>query len=174
LSVPFAVLGLLESRPSHGYELKQAYDAVFAHARPLRFGQLYATLGRLERDGLVAPDGLEPGHGPERKRFVITDDGVTDLDRWIREPETPEPYLQPTLFVKVVLALQSDRDAAAILDRQRSAHLRRMRELTALKASGRLADRLLADHGLFHLEADVRFIDLSQARLEALRAEVTR
>ena len=59
-----------------------------------------------------APDGEEPGHGPDRKRFVITEHGVTDLEQWIGEPELPEPFLQPTLFIKVVLALQSGRDAA--------------------------------------------------------------
>ena len=86
----------------------------------------------------------------------------------------PEPYLQPTLFIKVVLALQSGRDAAGILDRQRSAHLNRMRELTAMKTAGTFTDRLLADHALFHLEADLRWIDLSQARLEQLAKEVGR
>ncbi len=173
MSVPFSLLGLLEREPRHGYELKREYDAVFAHARPLKFGQLYSTLSRLERDGLVALDGEEPGQGPDRKRFVITEHGVTDLEQWIAEPELPEPFLQPTLFVKVVLALQSGRDAAAILDAQRRRHLDRMRELTAMKQTGNQIDRLLADHALFHLEADLRWIDLSQARLETLKGAVT-
>ncbi len=173
MSVAFSLLGLLEREPRHGYELKREYDAVFAHARPLKFGQLYATLGRLERDGLVALDGEEPGNGPDRKRFVITEHGVTDLERWIAEPEAPEPFLQPTLFVKVVLALQSGRDARAILDAQRRRHLERMRELTAMKAAAGEVDRLLADHALFHLEADLRWIDLSQARLEHVKGAMT-
>jgi len=174
VSVPYSILGLLEPGARHGYDLKREYDAVFAYARPLKFGQLYATLTRLERDGLVSPAGDEPGKGPDRKRFAITEDGVVGLDHWIAEPEVPEPYLQPTLFIKVVLALQSGRDAAGILDRQRSAHLNRMRELTAMKSGGTFTDRLLADHALFHLEADLRWIDLSQARLEQLAAEVGR
>jgi DNA-binding PadR family transcriptional regulator len=173
VSVAYSILGLLEREPRHGYELKREYDAVFAHARPLKFGQLYATLGRLERDGLVSLDGEEPGHGPDRKRFVITEHGVTDLERWIADPEPPEPFLQPTLFIKVVLALQSGRDARAILDAQRRRHLERMRELTAMKAAGGEVDRLLADHALFHLEADLRWIDLSQARLERVRGAMT-
>lgn len=170
----YALLGLLDGHPRHGYELKREYDVLFAHARPLRFGQIYATLGRLERDGLVALDGAEPGRGPERKRYVITDGGATDLDRWIREPENPEPYLQSTLFVKVVLALITDRDARAILDVQRARHLQRMRELTRLKQNGGLVDALLADQALFHLEADLRFIDLAEARLERVQAELAR
>ena len=171
--VPYALLGLLEEAPRHGYDLKREYDALFHHARPLRFGQIYATLGRLERDGLVALDQHEPGHGPDRKRYVITGEGVDDLTRWLEAPERPEPYLQSTLFSKVVLALLSDRPADAFLDAQRAAHMLRMRELTALKQRGSLIDGLLADQALFHLEADLRWIDLTQARLETLRAQVT-
>jgi hypothetical protein len=76
------------------------------------------------------------------------------------------------LFAKVVLALMLERDAQAYLDAQRGAHLQRMRELTEVKRSGGLVDALLADHGLFHLEADLRWIDLTAARLDALRTEV--
>ena len=72
------------------------------------------------------------------------------------------------LFAKVVLALMLDRPAEGYLDTQRAAHLQRMRELTELKRTGGLVDALLADHGLFHLEADLRWIDLTAARLDAL------
>jgi hypothetical protein len=65
-----------------------------------------------------------------------------------------------------------ERDAQAYLDGQRAAHLQRMRELTEIKRSGGLVDALLADHGLFHLEADLRWIDVTAARLDALRKEV--
>ena len=72
------------------------------------------------------------------------------------------------LFTKVVLALMLGRPADGYLDTQRSAHLQRMRELTALKRTGGMIDALLADHGLFHLEADLRWIDMTAARLDAL------
>jgi hypothetical protein len=64
------------------------------------------------------------------------------------------------------------RDAHVYLDAQRAAHLQRMRELTALKRSGAVVDGLLADHGLFHLEADLRWIDLTAARMDALAEQV--
>jgi len=80
----------------------------------------------------------------------------------------PEPHQQTVLFAKVVLALMLGRPAAEYLDTQRAAHLQRMRELTAIKRTGSLVDALLADHALFHLEADLRWIDLTTARLEAL------
>ena len=172
MSVPLTLLGLLEREPSHGYDLKREYDSLFGRGRPLPFGQLYATLARLARDGKVVIGETEPGAGPERKRYVITDDGATDFEAWLREPLTPEPHLQTVLFAKVVLALMLGRDAAGYLDTQRAAHLQRMRELTELKRTGGMVDALLADHGLFHLEADLRWIDLTAARLDSLATEV--
>jgi DNA-binding PadR family transcriptional regulator len=172
MSVGYALLGLLEDRPRHGYDLKREYDHRFARARPLKFGQVYATLARLLRDGLVGIEGIETAEGPERKRYAITAAGVTDLERWLREPEPPEPHLQSVLFTKVVLSLLSGRSAADVLDAQRAAHLIRMRDLTRIKASGQLSDGLVADFALFHLEADLRWIEATGARLERLREEI--
>ena len=172
MSVPLTLLGLLEREPSHGYDLKRDYDAFFGRGKPLPFGQLYATLGRLARDGKVVMGETEPGAGPDRKRYVITDDGATEFEAWLGEPVEPEPHLQTVLFAKVVLALMLERDAERYLDTQRAAHLQRMRELTEVKRSGGPVDALLADHGLFHLEADLRWIDVTQARLGALAAAV--
>ena len=172
MSVPLTLLGLLEREPSHGYDLKREYDALFGRGRPLPFGQLYATLARLARDGKVVMGETEPGAGPDRKRYVITDDGATEFEAWLGEPVAPEPHLQTVLFAKVVLALMLERDAERYLDTQRAAHLQRMRELTEVRRSGGSVDALLADHGLFHLEADLRWIDLTAARLDALAREV--
>jgi DNA-binding PadR family transcriptional regulator len=172
MTVPLALLGLLEREPSHGYDLKRDYDAYFGRGRPLPFGQVYATLGRLARDGKVLAADTAPGGGPDRKRYVITEQGVSDVETWLREPVEPEPHLQTVLFAKVVLALMSGRSAANYLDLQRAVHLRRMRELTEIKRSGDVVDALLADHGLFHLEADLRWIDLTAARLDTLATAV--
>lgn len=168
VTVPFTLLGLLEREPSHGYDLKRDYDTYFGRGKPLPFGQVYATLGRLARDGKVEAGDLEPGSGPERKRYLITEQGVTEVQAWLAEPVEPEPHLQSVLFAKVVLALMTGRRAETYLDTQRAAHLQRMRELTELKRTGGVVDALLADHGLFHLEADLRWIDLTAARLGAL------
>jgi DNA-binding PadR family transcriptional regulator len=173
MSVPFALLGLLEREPSHGYDLKRDYDNYFGRGKPLPFGQVYATLGRLARDGKVVVGEAEPGAGPDRKRYVITEAGATEVEAWLAEPVEAEPHLQTVLFVKVVLALMLGRSAERYLDTQRGAHLQRMRELTELKRTGSLVDALLADHGLFHLEADLRWIDITAARLSSL-AELVR
>jgi DNA-binding PadR family transcriptional regulator len=172
MSVPLTLLGLLEREPSHGYDLKRDYDALFGRGKPLPFGQVYSTLGRLARDGKVLAGDSEPGAGPDRKRYVITELGVTEVAAWLTEPVEPEPHLQSVLFAKVVLALLLGRPAEQYLDTQRAAHLQRMRELTELRRSGAQVDALLADYGLFHLEADLRWIDLTSARLESLATEV--
>jgi DNA-binding PadR family transcriptional regulator len=172
MSIGQTFLGLLESSPRHGYDLKRAYDERFGRTRPLPYGQVYATLSRLLKNGLVEVDGVEPGEGPERKRYAITHAGVTDVGRWLSQPEKPEPYLQSILYTKVVLALLTDRPAADLLDTQTAEHLRLMRELTRRKAEGDLAEQLICDHALFHLEADLRWLELTAARLDELAREV--
>ncbi|MFC4108026.1 PadR family transcriptional regulator [Micromonospora zhanjiangensis] len=172
MSLGQTVLGLLETGPSHGYTLKRAYDEQFGRDRPLHVGQVYATLSRLLRNGLVEVDGTEPGGGPDRKRYAITEAGVTDVRRWLATPEKPDAYLQSTLYTKVVLALLTGRPAADLLDTQRGEHLRLMRELTRRKTDGDLADQLICDHALFHLEADLRWLELTAARLDELAKKV--
>jgi DNA-binding PadR family transcriptional regulator len=172
VSVSLTFLGLLERQPSYGYDLKRAYDTYFARGKPLSFGQVYTTLARLARDGKAVAGPPEHGDGPDRKRYSITEAGVADVDAWLTMPAEPEPHLQPALFAKVTLALMLGRPADSYLDAQRLAHLKRMHELTQLKSAGSLVDTMLADYGLFHLEADLRWIDLTAARLNDLREMV--
>jgi hypothetical protein len=154
VSISKTFLGLLEDGPSHGYDLKREYDARFGIDRPVAYGQVYATLSRLLKHGLV------------------TADGVADVERWLAEPEKPDLYLQSTLYAKVVIALRSGRAAIEILDTQRGEHLRLMRELIRRKTGGTLVDQLVCDHALFHLEADLRWLELTAARLDELAGEV--
>ncbi|MEH3052999.1 MAG: PadR family transcriptional regulator [Patulibacter minatonensis] len=173
MTVATTLLGLLQREPAHGYELKRAYDERFAGGRPLAYGQVYATLARLLKHGLVEEAGSESGDGgPDRKRYAITDDGVADVDRWLATPEPPEAYLHSVLHNKLVLALLTGRAATEVVDVQRSAHLEQMRQLTARKMQGDLLDRMICDHALLHLEADLRWLELAAARLDELRTEV--
>jgi DNA-binding PadR family transcriptional regulator len=133
---------------------------------------VYSTLARLARDGKVAPGEIESGGGPDRKLYAITDGGKHEFETWLSQPVDPAPHLQTDLFVKVVFALMLGRSAERYLDTQRTAHLQRMRELTKLRRSGGAVDALLADHGLFHLEADLRWIDLTASRLSVLAEAV--
>ena len=134
MSVPLTLLGLLERGPSHGYDLKRDYDAYFGRGRPLRYSQVYATLSRLARDGKAVAGPVEQGAGPERRRYVITEAGIADVER--------------------------------------AAHLQRMRELTELKREAEPLNVLLADHALYRLEADLRWIDHAAARLAMLERAV--
>ena len=172
MTIGSTLLGLLEAGPQHGYTLKKSYDTYFGRDRPLDYGQVYATLSRLLRAGLVDADGVAAGGGPSRKRYAITPAGVTDVEQWLATPERPEPYLQNTLYAKVVLALLSRRSAQDVLDRQRAAHLRTMRELTTRKWAGDFADQLICDHALFHLEADLRWLELAAARVDQLASTI--
>ncbi|MBC2875223.1 MULTISPECIES: PadR family transcriptional regulator [Streptomyces] len=172
MSIGHTLLGLLESGPRHGYDLKRAFDAHFGHDRPLHYGQVYATMSRLLKNGLVEVDGIEQGGGPDRKRYAITAAGVDDVGQWLARPERPEPYLQSTLYTKIVLALLTGRNATGLLDAQRAEHLRMMRGLTERKRSGDLADQLICDHALFHLEADLRWLDMTATRLGRLAEAV--
>jgi DNA-binding PadR family transcriptional regulator len=177
MSVSYALLGLLEQRPekpSHGYELKRQYDKFFGRDKPLPYGQVYATLARLARDGRVLEKGSAPGEGPERKLYAITDRGDQEFAHWLSSPEPPEAHLQSILAMKMTLALLLNRPADAYLDAQRHTHLERMRELTALRRSAPLIDQLLIDHALFHLEADLRWIDLTTSRLDQIAKELKR
>ena len=96
MTVQYALLGLLDEEPRHGYELKQAFDRVLSPQRPLPFGQVYASLARLERDGRVAIDGVERAVGLDRKRYAITDAGRTALRTWPRSRSTPSRISRPS------------------------------------------------------------------------------
>jgi len=172
MAIQYALLGLLQEEPRHGYELKQTFDRVLSPQRPLPFGQVYASLSRLERDGRVALDGVERADGPDRKRYTITDAGRTALRTWLAQPLNPEPHLQTDLYLKVVLAILLDQPLEELLDTQRRSHLARMRELTTLRRSAPLATALLADYATYHLEADLRWLEMTTARVDELRAHI--
>jgi len=164
-----ALLGLLEEGPKHGYDLKHRYDEHFPGSRPLPFGQVYATLARLHRDGLVDIAAVESGAGPDRKLYVITPTGVTELEHWIDQP-TAVSLVRSELFSRVVVALISGRNADAVLDTQRAAHLVRMREVTERRRTSDLIGAMACDFELFHLEADVKWIEHAARRLERHRS----
>ncbi|MHB8959312.1 MAG: PadR family transcriptional regulator [Candidatus Limnocylindrales bacterium] len=173
MSTSHALLGLLEPAPRHGYDLKRLFDRYFAPDRPLAFGQVYATLGRLQRDGMVVAAGTDQAEGPERRMYAITGQGSDALAAWLGDPIEPEPHLQATLFTKVTLAVITGRPITPLLDAQRHAHIARMRELTALRRTAPLPMALLADYALFHLEADLRWIELTAARATELASQIS-
>lgn len=166
------LLGLIGRQPSYGYDLKHSYDRYFGTGKPLAFGQVYSTLARMVRDELIRALGEETGGGPDRKKYEITVGGQARVREWLFTPDVPSESLQSDLFAKTVIALLLDDDADRLLDAQRSEHMARMRELTRLKKDADLLRILMCDHALFHIEADLRWIDLTSARLTQLKKEL--
>ncbi|MET9301360.1 MULTISPECIES: PadR family transcriptional regulator [Micromonospora] len=176
MSTQHVLLGLLAAGPRHGYELKRAHDERLPRARPLAFGQVYATLARLHRDGLVVPAGQERDGGPDRTAYALTDDGRAALDHWLGTVEPPMPYVASTLFAKVVVALlvADAAQARGYLIAQRRAHTQRLRELTALKTApgARLDEVVAADFAVAHLDADLRWLHTTLDRVVDWHREV--
>ncbi len=173
MSAAYALLGILGKQSSYGYDLKRDYDEYFGKEKPLAFGQVYATLGRLLRDRMVSAVAANgPSSGPERKLYAITPNGRSDLERWLKSPEPLHPDTQMVLFTKVVTSILLHREPYECLDAQRAMHIARMHDLTELRRVGDLAAMLRADYALFHLEADLRWIDLTMARIGQLREEL--
>lgn len=177
MSTAFVLLGLLARGPRHGYELKREHDTRLPRTRPLGFGQVYATLARLTRDGLIREAAHEQGAGPERTAFMLTGEGQAALTTWMSTVEEPAPYVQSTLLAKVIVALFGSDDTRAArnyLMAQRAAHLGRMRELTTMKSGPEtpITDVVAADYAIRHLDADVRWMQTTLDRVDALHLEV--
>lgn len=173
-----ALLGVLASQGErHGYELKREYDQRLPGVRPLAFGQLYTTLARLVRTGLIAEAGHQRAGGPERVAYRLTDEGRDELNTWLRQVVEPSPHVSSELFLKVIVALLATSDesvARAYLDAQRAKHLEHMRVLTEVKTAGRasIAEVTAADYLLTHLDADVRWMATTLTRIAQIRMEV--
>ncbi|MDO4271856.1 MAG: PadR family transcriptional regulator [Candidatus Saccharibacteria bacterium] len=171
------LLGLLSQGPNYGYELKKMYDSLFGREKPILPGQIYSTLARLKRDGKVQElsdaDAMEKSAGPGRVKYQITTDGSEYFQKWLAEPEKVNPYLQTTMYFKVVLALLNDTDATVFLDNQRHAHIAQMRDLTKQRIQcNDLATTLLIDNTIYHIEADLRWIELANSRINKLKEEL--
>jgi DNA-binding PadR family transcriptional regulator len=166
------LLGLLSVQPSYGYDLKYTYDRYFGSHKPLAFGQVYSTLARMASSGQIVALGGEAGGGPDRKKYEVTGEGRQRVSDWMFTPDVPSAALQSNLFAKTIVALLVDDDAQVLLDAQRTEHMARMRALTREKHGATLAHVLRCDHALFHIEADLRWIDLTGARLAQLKKEL--
>ena len=168
------LLGFLSQGPNYGYELKKMYDSLFGRDKPILPGQIYSTLSRLERDGKVEEvEDAEKSAGPSRVKYQITDKGSEYFQKWLDEPEKVNPHLQTTMYFKVVLALMNNQDATKFLDSQRHSHIAEMRQLTKVRNdTGDLATTLLIDNTIFHIEADLRWMELAHSRINQLREEL--
>jgi DNA-binding PadR family transcriptional regulator len=166
MSVGHALLGILARGPAHGYDLKREHDVRFPGARPLAYGQVYATLARLERDGHAEIAETARGGGPERTVYALTPEGRLTLADWLEQVEPAGPYPADELVRKTITALHLGTDAVGFLARQREQHMARMRELVqAQTVSVELGARIALDHTIAHLDADLRWLETAAARV---------
>lgn len=165
MSLQHSFLGLLERGPQHGYSLKQQYDDAFGGQRDLRFGQVYATLARLEKAAFAEVATVEAGDGPDRKTYVITADGVSELESWLDATE-PADKLSPTaLHTRVIVSLLTGRPVEQVLDAQRRVHIAQMRALRSENIGASLERRLTIDFLIGQLNAELEWIELAGQRI---------
>jgi DNA-binding PadR family transcriptional regulator len=160
-------LALLAGSPRHGYDIKQEHDSWFPDTRPLPYGQVYATLARLQRDGLAKVVETRVEGGPERTVYALTAEGAARLRAWLAEPAAPTGVGAEEIVRKTVAALHTGIDVAGFVARQRAAHLRRIRELQATPPGAGAAERLVREHLIAHLDADLRWLELATDLLPA-------
>jgi DNA-binding PadR family transcriptional regulator len=165
VSLPEVHLALLLGGPRHGYEVKKEHDTWFPGSKPLAFGQVYATLARLVRDGLAEVVETRTDGGPERTVYAVTPAGQARLDEWLAAPAPPATTGAEDIVRKTVVSLRtpSSQPARDVVLRQRAAHLRRMHELQSQEGGGAAcsdtAAHLVRRHVLLHLDADLRWLD---------------
>lgn len=156
-----ALLALLAKEPAYPSELKRALETEFGALWPANDGQVYVLLGRLEAAGLVGSDGGARGR---RKVYELTADGREELRRWLDEPIEATPF-RVALLAKVVLAHRGRlADPVVLIDRQRRAHLRRLREVQRLakEVPPDCTEALLVEGAALHLQADLRWLELCE------------
>jgi DNA-binding PadR family transcriptional regulator len=171
MSVPHALLALLSEKPKYGLRLQNEFKARTGEVWPLNVGQVYTTLQRLERDGLVEADG-QAERSQKQKRYRITSAGAEELSAWLRTPPALVPPPRDELVIKVLVALQIPGMAVGeILQVHRRHVIEVMQHYTRIKAEAAVDDvplALVADAELFRLEAIVRWLDAADVRLKQL------
>ena len=165
MSIKYALLGLLADGPLHGYDLKAAYEAELVPQGHLNSGQVYATLERLSRDGLVAHDTVHQAERPDKKVFELTKEGRRQLREWLAAPSRPDLDLRNELFLKLVLARRlRGGDPLGVLAAERRACFERLHEVAqARKQAGKegapLQVVLLLELAALKLEAYLKWFD---------------
>ncbi len=177
MSVRHGLLALLDAGPKHGYQLRGEFEQATGGTWPLNIGQVYTTLNRLERDGLVTSaedaDQESDGAGGNRVRYRVTEEGRAELHSWLATPVGRDSRPRDELAIKLALALVvAGADVSTIVQTQRTATLRLMQQYTRLKAdlpgggdTAELSWSLVLDSLIFAAEAEIRWLDHCEGRL---------
>lgn len=172
MAVREGLLALLDEGSRHGYQLKTRFEAATGSVWPLNVGQVYTTLDRLARDGFVFAVEHRDGAGPQ-KLYSLTASGREALGAWWKAVPEDNPPPRDELMLKVLLAIdRGHRHALEVITVHRSALTsllqQHRRERRAAEREGEhLATTLVADALVVRAEADLRWLDLCEARLAA-------
>lgn len=180
MSVRHAMLALLSEGPKYGLQLREEFEARTGEVWPLNVGQVYTTLQRLERDGLVESDGDDgdASHAGPQKAYRITPSGASELDAWLRTPPDLSSPPRDELVMKVLVALRvPNASVAEITQAHRRYLVELMQQWTHIKEDsdpGDLSLGLAVDAELFRLDSVVRWLDAADGRIRRARADENR
>ena len=173
MSVRHALLALLSEGPKYGLQLREEFEARTGEVWPLNVGQVYTTLQRLERDGLVESDDVEAA-GPQ-KGFQITAEGERELSEWLRTPPDLSSPPRDELVMKVLVALRvPGTNVHEVIQVHRRYLVELMQQWTRIKAEEAESDlglALVVDAELFRLDAVIRWLDAADGRLKRAATE---
>jgi DNA-binding PadR family transcriptional regulator len=173
MSIRHGLLALLTEEPKYGYQLRAEFEERTGATWPLNVGQVYTTLGRLERDGLVVPSETD---AEGRHRYSITDEGRAEVATWFAAPVPRDSAPRDELAIKLAIALTVPGvDVTAMVQTQRSETMRTLQNYTRLKAyadDAELAGLLALDALLFQAEAELRWLDHCEERLSRVTPQV--
>lgn len=175
MSVRYGILAVLERQSMHGYEVRRELESELGSEWSVNYGQVYSTLERLVRDGLVVQsDTVAVSDAPDRKLYTVTPAGRAALREWFLTPTGEGDGHRDELHAKVMLALTSDVDVNDIIQAQRKCELRRIAELTALKESMDpaldLPEVLQLDLLILRTEAVIRWLEIAESKIARARA----
>jgi DNA-binding PadR family transcriptional regulator len=174
MSVKHTLLALLYQNPMHGYELGKQLNTVVNAEWDVKAGQIASTLSRLNDAGLVDYEIEESSDAPDRKVYSITEEGQQELESWYLSPEVRDYRLGDAFYIKLVLSLVgAPVQAEQVLSSQRRELYQQLHEVTELlrqtDAHRELPRLLLLQSASMHLEADLRWIEMVEARLPAMK-----
>ncbi len=172
MSVRHALLALLSEGTKYGLQLRQEFEERTGDVWPLNVGQVYTTLQRLERDGLVESEGADEG---PQKAYQITASGAAELAEWLRTPPDLSAPPRDELVMKVLVAIRlPGTDVHDVIQAHRRYLMQLMQQWTRIKdggAEGDLSLALAVDAELFRLDSAVRWLDSAEARLKRAAAD---
>jgi DNA-binding PadR family transcriptional regulator len=170
MSVRHALLALLSEGPKYGLQLRQEFEARTGEVWPLNVGQVYTTLQRLERDGLVESDADDPEAEGPQKGFHITESGQEELATWLRTPPDLSSPPRDELVIKVLVAVRLPGvDVVEVIQSHRRYLVQLMQQWTRLKEDDSNVDlsfALVVDAELFRLDSVIRWLDMADGRIK--------